>query len=89
MRESEIERYFTACIRKIGGWEKKFISRGVPDRIVVFKSAVYFVELKAPGKKLSAHQAREHKRLINSGGNVWVLDSKETVDQFLEYLIGE
>lgn len=89
MGESEIERYFTACIRRAGGWEKKFISRGVPDRIVVFKGAVHFVELKALGKKLSAHQAREHKRLRNCGGNVWVIDSQEAVDDFMDYLQGD
>lgn len=44
---------------------------------------VDFVELKAPGKKPDAHQEREHKRLRDLGCNVFVIDSKEAVDNYI------
>ena len=90
MREREIEAYFVKRVREAGGLQRKFVSpghRGVPDRIVIMDSAkdssVHFVELKAPGEKLRPDQVREHKKLYDAGAEVWVLDSKEAVDNFI------
>jgi len=42
-----------------------------------------FVELKAPGKKATDAQLREHKRLRDMGFRVEVIDTKEGVDAFM------
>lgn len=87
MRESEVERYFVKRVKESGALQRKFGSpghRGVPDRIVVYFGSVYFVELKAPGKGLRDDQTREHEKLFAAGAMVFVLDSKEAVDYFIE-----
>jgi hypothetical protein len=88
MREREVEQYFIRRVREAGGLQRKFVSpghKGVPDRICILKSVVHFVELKAPGKPLRDDQAREHRKLRAAGiTNVWLVDSKEGVDYFIE-----
>lgn len=87
MREREIEQYFIRRVREAGGLQRKFVSpghRGVPDRIVVHDYQVYFVELKAPGKLLRPDQVREHAKLHEAGARVFVIDSKEAVDYFID-----
>jgi len=92
MRERDIEQYFIRRVREVGGLQRKFTSpghKGVPDRIVVYFGWVYFVELKAPGKVLRDDQAREHEKLFAAGCNVFVIDSKEGVDRFIQSLRSE
>lgn len=87
MRESQIEKYLCHRVKERGGLCWKFVSpnlRGVPDRIVVFEGRVYFVELKAPGERPRASQARRIFELQRAGAYVWVLDSLEGVDRFIE-----
>jgi hypothetical protein len=87
MRESTVEAYFVKRVKEAGGLQRKFVSpghKGVPDRIAVFYGWVFFVELKAPGKPLRDDQAREHDKLFAAGCNVFVIDSKEGVDYFIE-----
>lgn len=88
MREHELEDRLCLGVERIGGHAYKFKSvgrRGVPDRIVVVpKGRVFFVELKAPGKKPSPAQAREHNRLRSLCCDVRVLDTVAAVDSFLE-----
>ena len=71
--------------------------RGAPDRLVMLpprlgqrrgedwfrKSESFFVELKAPGKKPTKLQAREHERLMKYGLRVEVVDSLERVAEVL------
>jgi len=86
MREREIEAYFVKRVKEAGGLQRKFVSpghRGVPDRIVVLDCEVYFVELKAPGKRLRPDQEREHLKIRSAGGNTRVIDSKESVDALI------
>lgn len=45
-----------------------------------------FVELKAPGKKATPAQRRDHGRRRAMGFRVEVLDSKEAVDEFIRSL---
>ena len=87
MREREIEQYFIRRVREAGGLQRKFVSpghKGVPDRIAVISGVVHFVELKAPGELLRADQVREHKKLRDAGCNVWVVDSKDAVEYFIQ-----
>ena len=66
-RESQIEHHLVQRVEEIGGLCLKFVSPGrvgVPDRIVILPGGeVIWVELKAPGGKVSPAQARMHKRL--------------------------
>jgi hypothetical protein len=90
VKEREIEAYFVKRVREAGGLQYKFVSpghRNVPDRIVLFKGTVYFVELKALGKALRPDQVRERARIEEHGGNFWVLRSIEDVDIFISYML--
>lgn len=87
MREKEIEVYLRDQVKKHGGKAYKFESPGndgVPDRLVIFpKNGVYFVELKAPGKKPRPLQIKQMAVLSSLGCDVRVIDSKEQVDEFI------
>lgn len=87
MRESKVEKKFCDKVKDKGGMAYKFVSPGhigVPDRLVLYPvpperrrliaEHVYFVEVKAPGKKPRPSQVREHKRLRDMGFNVEVID---------------
>ncbi len=89
MRESEVERYFVRRVKEAGGLQRKFVSpghRGVPDRIVVHRGSVYFVEMKAPGEDLRDDQSREHDKLREVGAEVHTLSSKNQVDYFIAWM---
>ena len=86
MLEKEIEQYLVAKCKTIGALCEKFTSpnrRSVPDRLITFECRVYFVELKAPGKKPTEGQLRDHKKRADRGVTVWVLSSKLAVDEFM------
>lgn len=89
MRESTIEAYLKRRVKDAGGLARKWVSPGrtsVPDQIVMFPGArISFVELKAPGKKPTPAQVREHTFLRNCGFTVHVLDSHEAVDEFIKW----
>lgn len=87
MRETEIEKYLTAQVKKAGGWALKFISpgvSGVPDRIVLLPGGqMFFVELKRPGVKARPLQQAVHRKLEHLGFTVYVIDSLEHINQLL------
>lgn len=87
MREKEIEKYLREEIKKLGGIAYKFTSpgnSGVPDRLVLLPYGVMaFVELKAPGGKTTAIQDRQISRIQKLDFDVYVIDSKEKVDEFV------
>lgn len=83
VRESEIEAHLVKRVRAAGGLSYKFVSpgrSGVPDRLVILDGVVFFVEVKAPGGKLSALQDRELKRIRDAGINALVVWSKDDID---------
>lgn len=90
MRESVIERYLVNQVEAIGGRAQKFVSPGrahVPDRIVLMPGArIYFVECKATGETPNAGQMREHRRLLEMGFYVYVIDTLELVDAFIRMI---
>lgn len=47
-------------------------------------SRTIWVELKAPGVKVSAHQQREHERMRKMGQRVEVVDSYERIEEVLK-----
>ncbi|CAB4199005.1 VRR-NUC domain containing protein [uncultured Caudovirales phage] len=97
MLESTIEKYFKASVRAHGGDTMKFVSpgrRNVPDQLVTWPArhpvhiaqlppVTDFAEIKAPGKKPRPGQLREHARLRALGYTVVVIDSKESVDNYV------
>ncbi|MBN6205558.1 VRR-NUC domain-containing protein [Ralstonia pickettii] len=90
MREKDIETYLRKEVKKAGGKAYKFESPGndgVPDRIVVFpNNNIFFVELKAPGKKPRPLQLKQMRDLKKFGCKVYVFDSKERVDHFIDWV---
>lgn len=83
MLEKQVEAYLVKRIKLLGGMAEKFTSpgrRAVPDRIVTLPNRIIFVELKAPNKKPTENQLRDHERRRALGQTVLVLDSKEAVD---------
>lgn len=86
MRESKIEQALTRRVKELGGMCEKFVSpgrRGVPDRLVTLPGgAIVFVELKAPNKKPSQTQQRDHERRRALGCDVRVIDNLDDVHAF-------
>lgn len=84
MLEKTIEAHLVKRVKESGGIAYKFTSpqrRSVPDRLVVLPGGRFeFVELKAPGKKPTPMQSREHERLRALGCIVRVIDTKEEVE---------
>ena len=93
MLEKDIERYLRDEVKKAGGRAYKFVSpgnSGVPDRLVLFPGGVViFVELKAHGKKSTALQLAQQKRIEKLGFPVYVIDSEHGVDELLGLYTGE
>jgi len=88
MRESTIERHLMQRVRAAGGVAYKFTSPGrggVADRIVCLPDGqTWFVELKAPGGRLSPLQKIFADDMARLGQRYACLWSKEDVDAWLE-----
>lgn len=57
--EKDVEKYLIDRVKELNGKTYKFTSptsAGVPDRIVIFRSDVFFVEVKTPNGRLSPRQ---------------------------------
>lgn len=94
MLESVVETYFVARCKANGALVRKAKWIGVdgcPDRVVFHQGRTLWVELKRPGTKFpsNAHerqQARRHAEMLTFGVQVYLIDSKEGVDAFVEQL---
>lgn len=90
--ERAIEKKLRLEVKARGGTALKFVSpgmAGVPDRIVLIPDGrVYFVELKAPGKRLSPKQVKMATQLGRLGHKVWVIDSLEGSKVFVREVFG-
>lgn len=85
--EGDIERALVKRVEKeLGGLCEKFTTpgrRSAPDRIITLPNGrIIFVELKAPGKKPSKPQERDHERRREYGCDVRVIDSLEDARAF-------
>lgn len=84
--EGSVEDYLVKVVESLGGEARKIEwvqRRGAPDRLVLLPEGwLLFVETKAPGGRLAAHQKREHERLRNLDQVVLVLYTKEMIDQW-------
>lgn len=86
IRESSVERCFTREVKKAGGLVRKIRyvgQRHATDRLVIWPGRIDFVELKRPGAKPRAGQAREHARLHARGASVWVIANKADMGFYL------
>lgn len=88
MREKDIESYLRDKVKELGGKAYKWVSpgnAGVPDRLVFLPNGrIILVELKAPGRKPTQLQLKRHAELKSLGVEVYVIDTKEKVDDFIE-----
>ena len=87
MREKQVELALIKKIKSCGGIAIKFVApgmSGVPDRLVLYPGGrIFFVELKAPGKKATPRQLKVQEQLRGFGFEVFLLDSREAVDEFV------
>lgn len=87
-KERQIENKLKNEVEILGGFALKFTSpgmAGVPDRLVLFpRGRIYFVELKAPGKKLRPLQLKRKNQLESLGFKVYVIDSYRGIELFLQ-----
>ena len=93
IKESDVEAYLVKCVEARGGTAEKFSSpnrRSVPDRLISWAwtdgggfPTVQYVECKAPGKKATKAQKRDHDRRRGMGFQVDVLDTIEAVDNWI------
>ena len=93
MRESTIEKHLVAKVKAMGGIAYKFTSpahRGVADRVVVLPGGVvWFVELKAPGGRLSELQKIFQSDMARMSQKYACLWSKEHVDEWIKERLGK
>lgn len=83
--EKAVEQYLVRRVKAHGGMCIKLTGvNGVPDRLVIMRNNVAFIELKAPNGRISAIQEVMHKRLKKLGFGVHVLWNFEQVDNFME-----
>lgn len=83
--ERDIEKYLGQKVKEWNGEIRKVKwigRRGAPDRRVMVGRCAW-VEVKAPGVQLEAHQAREHQRMIDNGETVTTVASFFGVNQLM------
>lgn len=94
------EAHLKKQVAAAGGETRKFVSPGrpsVPDQIVIWPRVGFavgttkrlvadidMVETKAPLKGPTPAQEREHTRLRRLGVNVYVLNSREAIDEYVK-----
>jgi hypothetical protein len=87
MRERVIEAHLRVRVKALGGTAYKFVSpghAGVADRLVLLPGGVvWFIEVKAPGGKLSPLQVLFARRMAELGMQYRTIWSKEDVDEWL------
>jgi hypothetical protein len=91
VRENKVERYLDSEVKRLGGTTRKWVSpgrNGVPDRIVIWRGVICFVELKTVDGVLSSVQGREIDRLREHGAVVFIASGKPGVDEFIKILQG-
>ena len=87
MREARIEVKLKVEIERRGGLSLKFVSpgwAGAPDRLVLMPGGrLWFVELKAPGKRPRPLQEKRIAELTGRGFRVRVISSLGELEEFL------
>jgi streptogramin lyase len=88
MLERTVETYLVTRVRALGGQAYKWRGAGGnPDRIICLPDgSTWFVEVKAPGGRLSPLQTVFRDQLLKLKQNHSVVWSKEDVDDFIAAL---
>lgn len=85
--EKVIEKYLFDSVKALGGVCLKYSNpnmAGFPDRVVLLPDGITFwVELKSKGKKPTEIQQIRIKYMMSIGHDVFVIDSKEGVDEVI------
>lgn len=85
--EGKIVAYLCKRVKELGGITRKceWSNRvGAPDQLVMVLGRHFWVECKAPGKRPTLMQRREHDRMRELGGcRVYVTDFEAGVDAIL------
>lgn len=92
IREKDVERYLVHKCKEIGALCWKWVSPGrvgVPDRIVLWRGRIWFIELKSKGRKPRATQRVVFAMLERAGFPVKVLDNHDAVDHFMSRVMIE
>ena len=88
MKEREIEQKLVKAVKKAGGIAPKLLCPGfdgMPDRLVLLpKSIIAFVEVKAKGIKPRPLQLKRHEMLRRMGFKVFVLDDEMHIGGILD-----
>lgn len=92
MKEKQIEELLIKAVKKRHALALKLYSPsyiGVPDRLVLIAFGhIGFVEVKAPNKAPRPIQLKRHEELRNLGFKVYVLDSKDRIEEILNEIEG-
>lgn len=89
MLESAVEEFLGRRVKAEGGKYLKFTSpgnSGVPDRIVILRGMVVFVELKQDTGTLSKVQRTQIKSMTAQGAKVHVVYGKKGATLFMDWL---
>lgn len=89
MIESQVERYLHSKVTANYGMCLKFVSPGtvgVPDRIVIHRGRIMFVELKRPGEKPRPLQQVRARQMRAAGARVYCISTTDQVDRFVNEL---
>lgn len=84
--EKNIEAAVIAFAELRGWWTCKFVSpglRGVPDRILIRKGRVIFIEFKKPGEAPTEQQAKRHREMRAAGVEVFWFSALDIAKQIL------
>lgn len=85
--EQSIERHLYRKVKEAGGLCIKLTGQnGIPDRLVILNGRLLFIELKAPGGRLSPIQVVTQRRLLRLGQEVLTLWTHEQVDSLWNYI---
>lgn len=88
LRESHVESYLCREVARLDRRAlcvKAKVRRGWPDRSIYWSNGIHdLVETKRPqGGRFEPLQLRTHERLRSMGHNVFVLLTKEEVDEYI------
>lgn len=84
--EAEVEKYLVRRVKECGGLIRKMrwiAQAGAPDRFVAVYGRIALVECKAFGEVPTGAQAQEIAMLRKHFVPVFVIDSRDRVDNFL------
>ena len=91
MNEKILESKVVEYCKEHGLYCRKFSSpahRGAPDRLIVGKGVVVFLELKSPGKKPTKLQLRELELIRLAGVPAYWADSWELTKREIDFQFG-